>query len=71
MTEQLKLPSDVVETNWKELGIEYETIGTPKEEREYISPNTVSDETIEKIKSIDLQQRFRARAQKVREILNA
>lgn len=69
MAETLKLPTEVVDLDWKSIG-DYETFGTPKEEREYISPKEISDESIEKIKSIDLRHRFAERGKKVSKLFD-
>ena len=67
MTEALKIPREVVDADWKDdvPGLDYEPYGSNKEEMEYVSPESVSKESIEKIKSIDLKQQFRERARKV------
>ena len=54
MTEALKLPTKVIESDWKD--IDYETYGSNKQEREYISPIKVSKESIEKIKARNLKR---------------
>lgn len=52
MTETLKLPTEVVDSDWKDdVGIDYETYGTNKQEIEYIAPAEISKESIEKIKA--------------------
>lgn len=62
--EKLKLPNEVIDADWKDdvVGVDYEMYDN---EAEYIAPGTVSDESIEKIKSIDLRQQFRQRGQKI------
>ena len=52
MTEKLKLPKQVIDSDWKDdVGLDYETYGTKKQEMEYISPNEVSKESIKRIKA--------------------
>ena len=71
MTEKLSLPTKVIDADWKDdVGLDYETYGNEKEEMEYISPDSVSDESIEKIKSIDLRQQFKKRGQKIGELFS-
>ena len=55
MTEKLKLPTGVVDSDWKD-DIDYETYGTNKQEMEYVSPKEVSRESIEKIKAMNLKR---------------
>jgi len=51
MTETIKLPTKVINSDWKDDTVDYETYGTPKQEMEYISPDTISKESIERIKA--------------------
>ena len=69
MTETLKLPNKVVNADWKDdvAGMDFETYD---EEAEYIAPDTVSDESINKIKSINLKQLYRQRGQKIGKLFN-
>ena len=53
--EKLHLPNKVIDSDWKD-DIDYETYGTNKQEMEYVAPNKVSKESIEKIKSRKLSQ---------------
>lgn len=55
MTETLKIPSQVVDSDWKD-DIDYETYGTDQQEMEYISPTEVSKESINKIKARNLKR---------------
>lgn len=55
MTEKLKIPNQVVESDWKD-DISYQTYGTDQEEMEYISPAEVSKESINKIKARNLKR---------------
>ena len=50
MAEALELPKEVVDSDWKD-DIDYEPYGTNKQEKEYVSPDTVSRESIQKIKA--------------------
>lgn len=69
MAEALKLPKDVVDSDWKDdIDIDYETYGTEKEEMEYVAPESVSKESIEKIKSIDLRKRLQEIGRKAKDI---
>ena len=52
MTETLNLPKKVINSDWKD-DIDYETYG---DEKTYISPDEVSRESINKIKSRKLNQ---------------
>ena len=67
MAATLTLPKKVHESNWKDdIDIDYAIYGDDeKEEAEYISPESVSKESIKKIKSIYLRQRFSARGKNV------
>ena len=56
MAEIINLPNEVVDADWKNFAIYG---NDEKEEAEFISPKTVSKESIEKIKSIDLRQQFK------------
>ncbi len=52
MTETLKIPNQVINSDWRDdVDLDFETYGTNKQEREYISPAKVSKESIEKIKA--------------------
>ncbi|MBQ3296943.1 hypothetical protein IJH01_02345 [Candidatus Saccharibacteria bacterium] len=51
MTEALKIPSQVVESDWQD-DIDFETYGkNDKQEMEYVSPDKVNKVSIEKIKA--------------------
>ena len=41
MTEALKIPNHVIDSDWKD-DVDYETYGTDEQEMEYISPADVS-----------------------------
>ena len=51
MAEKLKIPNQVVNSDWKDDIGDFETYGTNKQEMEYISPDKVSRESITKIKA--------------------
>ncbi|MBR3172625.1 hypothetical protein IKF21_01770 [Candidatus Saccharibacteria bacterium] len=51
MTETLKMPKEVVDSDWRDDIGDYETYGTNKQEMEYVSPGQVSHESIKKIKA--------------------
>ncbi|MBR2658574.1 hypothetical protein IKG28_01785 [Candidatus Saccharibacteria bacterium] len=72
MAEIIKLPNKVWEANWKDdVDVDYAIYGNDeKEEAEYIPPEAVSKESIEKIKSIDLKQRFKSRGKNVFKAFN-
>lgn len=55
MTEKLNLPTEVIDSDWRD-DIDYETYGNSKQEREYISLTEVSKESIERIKSRNLKR---------------
>lgn len=55
MTETIKLPKAVVNSDWKD-DIDYEPYGTNKQEMEYISPAEISKESIARIKARKLNQ---------------
>ena len=55
MTETLKIPNQVINSDWRD-DVDFETYGTDKQEREYISPAEVSEESIEMIKARKLNQ---------------
>ena len=55
-TEALSLPKEVVNADWKDDTVDYETYGTPKQEMEYISPDAISKESIDKIKARKLNR---------------
>ncbi|MBO4812624.1 hypothetical protein J5491_00515 [Candidatus Saccharibacteria bacterium] len=46
--EKLQLPDEVVNAGWE--NINFETYGTNKQEMEYVPPEKVSEESIERIK---------------------
>ena len=50
MTQKLKIPKEVINADWKD-DIDFEGYGTEKQEREYISPEEVSRESIKRIKA--------------------
>ncbi len=57
MTETLKLPREVVKSDWEDdVNLDYETYGTNKQEMEYISPDEVSKESLERIKNKKIGQ---------------
>lgn len=57
MTEQLKIPNQVINSDWRDdVDLDYETYGTNKQEREYISPAEISKVSIEKIKAHKLNK---------------
>ncbi len=57
MTEQLKIPNQVIDSSWRDdVDLDFETYGTDRQEREYISPAEVSDVSIEKIKARKLNK---------------
>lgn len=57
MTEKLKLPTEVIDSDWKkDAALDYETYGTNKQEMEYVSPSEVSKESIERIKARNIGQ---------------
>ena len=53
--EAINLPNNVVNADWKD-DIDYESYGTNKQEMEYISPDKVSKESINRIKSRKINQ---------------
>ena len=55
MTEKLNLPKngEVINSDWKD-DIDYEPYGTNKEEMEYVPPDSIKKESIEKL--IELQK---------------
>ena len=55
MTETLNLPKKVIKSNWQD-DIDYEPYGTNKQEMEYVSPDKVSKESIERIKARNLHR---------------
>lgn len=73
MAETIKLPSKVWDSNWKDdVDVDYAIYGDDeKQEAEYISPDTVSKESIEKIKSIDLRAKFRERSRKIGSVFSS
>ena len=56
MAEALKIPSQVVDADWRNDVGDYETYGTETEEMEYVSPDEVNKESIEKIKARNLNR---------------
>ena len=51
MAEIFKIPTQVVDSDWKDdIDVDYAIYG---DEKEYISPNNVSKESIQKIKARD------------------
>ena len=54
-TETINLPKQVVDSDWHD-DIDYETYGTDKDEMEYIAPDEVSKESINRIKARKLNQ---------------
>jgi hypothetical protein len=51
MAETFKIPTQVVDSDWKDdIDVDYAIYGN---EKEYISPNNVSKESIQKIKARD------------------
>ena len=55
--EKLQLPNKVVKADWKDdIDLDFETYGDPKEEADYISPDQVSKESIDRIKARKLNQ---------------
>ncbi len=55
MTETIKLPKKVIDSDWKD-DIDYETYGTNEQEMKYISPVDISKESIARIKARKLNQ---------------
>jgi hypothetical protein len=55
MAEVLRIPTKVVDSDWKD-DINYELYGTNKQEMEYIAPENVSKESIERIKARKLNK---------------
>ncbi len=53
--EKLQLPNQVIKANWHD-DIDFETYGTNEQEMEYIAPNKVSKESINRIKARKLSQ---------------
>ncbi len=56
MAEALKIPNQVVDADWRNDVGDYETYGTEAEEMEYVSPDEVNKESIEKIKARNLSR---------------
>lgn len=69
---QYNLPKDgeVQNSDWKD-DIDYETFGTNEQEMEYISPDKVSESSIEKIKNIDLRPKLKDRGSKIASVFNS
>ncbi len=69
MTEKFNLPKggEVIDSDWKD-DIDFETYGTDKEEMEYIPPESIKKESIEKLKTINLRPLFKARGRKVADL---
>ena len=58
MTEQLKIPKEAINANWKDdIDLDFETYGNSKQEMEYISPDSISKESIDRIKARKLKER--------------
>ena len=55
MAEVLRIPTKVVDSDWKD-DIDYESYGTNKQEMEYVAPENVSKESIERIKASKLNK---------------
>ena len=63
MTEKLELPNKVIKADWKDdVDLDFEAFD---KEAEYIAPDSVPDESINKIKSVDLKQLYRQRGQRI------
>ena len=56
MAEALKIPNQVIDADWRNDVGDYETYGTETEEMEYVSPDEVDKESIEKIKARNLSR---------------
>ena len=67
MAETINLPKQVINSNWKDdVDVDYAIYGdNEKQEAEYIAPDKISKKSIEKIKAIDLRQRFKNRGEKL------
>ena len=51
MTEALKIPNQVIDSDWKD-DIDFETYGkNDKEEMEYVSPDKIDEKSIKEIKA--------------------
>ena len=63
----IKLPKKVHKSNWQDdIDVDYAIYGDDeKREMQYISPNSVSKASINKIKSMDLRPRFEKRGQAI------
>lgn len=58
MTEQLKIPKEAINANWKDdIDLDFETYGNSEQEMEYISPDSISKESIDRIKARKLKER--------------
>ena len=53
--EKLQLPKQVIKANWHD-DIEFETYGNAEQEMEYVAPNKVSKESINRIKARKLNK---------------
>lgn len=63
--EKYKIPEER-NSDWRDdIDLDFETYGTNKQEMEYISPSDIPKENIEKIKAIDLIQKYKERGQKI------
>ena len=67
MIEKLTIPSEVIDEDWRDDIGDYQEYDN---EKEYISPTEIPEESIEKIKSVDLKPQLRIRGQKVSNALN-
>ena len=69
MTEKFNLPKggEVIDSDWHD-DVDYETYGTPKEEMEYVPPESIKKENIEKLKSINLRPLFKARGHRIADL---
>ena len=56
MAETLKIPNQVIDSDWKDDIGDFETYGTEKQEMEYVPPDEVSEASIEKIKAMNLER---------------
>lgn len=51
-TLKLNLPNEVIDSEWRDdVDVEYATYGDEKQERQYISPESVNKESIKRIKN--------------------
>ena len=50
--EKLTIPNKVIKADWKDdIDVDYATYGNNKQEREYVSPDKISKESIRRIKA--------------------